>query len=378
MSKRYGVGILGATGLVGQRFLQLLENHPWFAVTALVASEQSAGKRYGEAAHWLLETPMPEWATESVVSEARPESVEADFVFSALDSAVAGPIELAFARAGVPVISNAAAHRMTEDVPLLLADVNPEHVAIVPEQQRRRGFSRGFLVTNPNCSTAGLVTALKPLEDAFGIEAVSVVTLQAASGAGYPGIPAVDLLDNVVPYIAGEEEKLEREPKKMLGEWAGSGFQPAEFVVSAQVHRVPVVDGHMESVSVKLRRRASAADVVEALGEYVSAPQHAGLPSAPPRPVLVRAEVDRPQTRLDRAAACGMAVVVGRIRPCPVLDFRFSLLSHNTIRGAAGAAILNAEWLVSQKLLRPLEDQNGETRRSGGRRRQPIFAAQRD
>jgi aspartate-semialdehyde dehydrogenase len=356
VSRRFMVAILGATGPVGQRFLQLLEYHPWFEASTLTASGQSAGRSYGDAAGWLLETPPPENCAARIVRETRPEAVDADFVFSALDSNIAGPIEEEFARAGFPVISNAAPHRTDPDVPLLLADVNPGHVAMIPEQQRRRGYSTGYLVTNPNCSTAGLVTALKPLDDAFGVEAVSVVTLQAASGAGYPGVPSLDLLDNVIPFIANEEEKLEIEPCKILGRVHDAAIEPAPLAISAQVNRVPVVDGHLESVSVKLRGKASAADVAHALAEYVSEPQRVALPSAPERPVIVRAERNRPQTRLDRMAAGGMAVVVGQIRPCAVLDFRFTLLVHNTIRGAAGAAILNAEWLVKKGLLRTREE----------------------
>jgi aspartate-semialdehyde dehydrogenase len=355
VSGRWKVAILGATGLVGQRFLQLLENHPWFEVTTLAASGNSAGQLYCEAANWMLDTPMPEAFAERVVREARPGAVDADFVFSALDSSVAGPIEEEFARHGFPVVSNASPHRMEDDVPLLLADVNPDHIAALPEQQRRRGFSSGFLVTNPNCSTAGLVTALKPLDDAFGVEAVSVVTLQAASGAGFPGVPSMGLLDNVVPFICGEEEKLETEPRKILGRLCDGSFEMAPLVLSAQVNRVPVVDGHMESVSVKLRRKAGIADVAAVFADYVSEPQRLSLPSAPERPLLVRTERDRPQTRLDRMASNGMAVTVGRIRHCPLFDIRFSLLSHNTMRGAAGAALLNAEWLVKNGLIRRRE-----------------------
>ncbi|MDE3136662.1 MAG: aspartate-semialdehyde dehydrogenase [Acidobacteriota bacterium] len=361
MSRRFKVAILGATGPVGQRFLQLLENHPWFETSTLTGSGQSAGRSYRDAAGWLLETPLPESAANRVVRETRPGAVDADFVFSALDSNVAGPIEEEFARAGFPVISNAAPHRTDPDVPLLLADVNPGHVALIAEQQRRRGYSTGYLVTNPNCSTAGLVTALKPLDDAFGVEAVSVVTMQAASGAGYPGVPSIDLLDNVIPFIANEEEKLEIEPGKILGRVQADAIEPARLAISAQVNRVPVVDGHLESVSLKLRAKANAADVAQALAEYVSEPQLAALPSAPERPVIVRSERDRPQTRLDRMAAGGMAVVVGRIRSCPILDFRFTLLVHNTIRGAAGASILNAEWLVKKGLLRTREEIRAES-----------------
>ncbi|HVB98701.1 MAG TPA: aspartate-semialdehyde dehydrogenase [Candidatus Dormibacteraeota bacterium] len=352
MSGRWKVAILGATGLVGQRFLQLLENHPWFEVTTLAASGQSAGQRYSEAANWMLDTPLPQRFADRVVRETRPGSVDADFVFSALDSSVAGPIEEEFARHGFPVVSNASPHRMDPDVPLLLADVNPDHIAMLPEQQRRRGFSSGFLVTNPNCSTAGLVTALKPLDDAFGVEAVSVVTLQAASGAGFPGVASMGLLDNVIPFIGGEEEKLETEPQKILGRFHEGVLDLAPMVLSAQVNRVPVVDGHMESVSVKLRRKAGIADIAAVFADYVSEPQRVGLPSAPEHPLIVRTERDRPQTRLDRMASGGMAVVVGRIRHCPLFDVRFSLLSHNTVRGAAGAALLNAEWLVKNGLIR--------------------------
>lgn len=371
MSRRFKVAVLGATGPVGQRFLQLLENHPWFQPSTLTASGQSAGRLYREAAAWLLDSPLPESVAGRIVRETRPDAVDADFVFSALDSNIAGPLEEEFARAGFPVVSNASAHRDDPDVPLLLADVNPDHVALLAEQRRRRGYANGFLVANPNCSTAGLVTALKPLDDAFGVEAVSVVTLQAASGAGYPGVSSLDLLDNVIPFIPNEEEKLETEPRKLLGRLAGSSIEPAPLAVSAQVNRVPVVDGHVESVSVKLRRKARAADLARALSDYVSEPQRFGLPSAPERPVVVRAEPNRPQARLDRMTSGGMAVVVGRIRSCPLLDFRFTLLVHNTIRGAAGAAILNAEWLVEQGLLRTRDELRASAKEptlvSGGR-----------
>jgi aspartate-semialdehyde dehydrogenase len=373
VNRRFKVAILGATGLVGQRFLQLLGRHPWFETATLAASEQSVGKRYAEAANWRLETPMPQAVRDRVIRQPLPDQVEADFVFSALDSAVAGSIEEEFARAGFPVVSNASPHRMAADVPLLLADVNPDHIDILPEQQRRRGYARGFLVTNPNCSTAGLVTALKPLDDAFGVGAASVVTMQAVSGAGYPGVASVDILDNVIPYIAKEEEKLQSEPLKILGRFGDDSFEPAAFVVSAQVNRVPVTDGHLESVSVKLRSKASLSDFAAALEEYVSDPQRAGLPTAPGRPVVVRGECDRPQPRLDRMESGGMAVVVGGIRPCPILDYRFTLLSHNTIRGAAGAAILNAEWLVEKGLLAP----RWKASAAAARKENPLLAERR-
>ncbi len=342
---KYKVGILGATGAVGQRFVELLANHPWFEISEVAGSERSVGKRYEKAVNWRLDSPVPAGVKDLILKEPKPNLV-CDFVFSGLEAAAAAWAEEEFARAGYPVISNTRTHRMDADVPLLIADVNPEHVAIIPFQQRKRGFTTGFLVTNPNCSAIGLALALKPLEDAFGIETVFVVTMQAISGAGYPGIPAADVTDNVIPFIAGEEEKLETEPQKILGRLQTDIFLPATMTVSAHCNRVPVLDGHLESVSVKLRRRASAAEAAEALRGYVSESQQIGLPSAPRHPVVVREENDRPQTRLDRNADRGMAVAVGRIRRCPILDLRFTLLSHNTIRGAAGTAILNAELLA--------------------------------
>ena len=342
---KYKVGILGATGAVGQRFVELLANHPWFGISEVVGSEKSAGKRYEEAVNWRLDSLLPPAVKDLKVKHLEPD-LACDFVFSGLDSSAAESVEQEFARAGYPVISNTRVHRLDEDVPLLIADVNPEHVGIIPFQQKKRGFTTGFLVTNPNCSATGLALALKPLHEEFGIEKVFVVTMQAISGTGYPGIPSVDIQDNVVPFIAGEEEKLESEPLKILGHMRDDGFLPAMISISAQCNRVPVLDGHLESVSVKLRRKASPAEAAEALLGYLSEPQRLRLPSAPEHPVVVREENDRPQTRLDRNTGGGMAVVVGRIRRCPVLDLRFTLLSHNTIRGAAGTAILNAEMLA--------------------------------
>jgi len=342
---KYKVGILGATGAVGQRFVQLLADHPWFEISEVVGSNKSVGKRYEEAAQWRLDSTAPVGAKDLIVKEPKP-NLACDFVFSGLDPAVAARVEEEFARAGYPVLSNTRTHRMDEDVPLLIADVNPEHVGIIPLQQKKRGFSTGFLVTNPNCSSTGLALALKPLDREFGIERVFVVTMQAISGAGYPGIPSADIQDNVVPFIAGEEEKLETEPRKILGRLQNDTFLPATMTISAQCNRVPVLDGHLESVSVKLRQKASPAEAAEALRAYALAPPQIGLPSAPKHPVIVREENDRPQTRLDRNAGRGMVVVVGRIRPCPLLDLRFTVLSHNTIRGAAGTAILNAELLA--------------------------------
>ncbi len=343
---RFKVGILGATGTVGQRFVQLLADHPWFEISEVAASDKSAGKRYEEAVNWKLDSPIPACVRDLRVKELRPD-LDCDFVFSSLDSAVAD-CEETFARAGYPVISNTRIHRMDEDVPLLIADVNPKHIEILPFQKKRRGFHTGFLVANPNCSATGLALALKPLEDAFGLEKVMVVTMQAISGAGYPGIPSADILDNVVPFIVDEEEKLESEPRKILGRLEKNTFLPATISVSAQCNRVPVLDGHLESVYVKLRQKASPADVADLLRSWVAEPEARRLPSSPEHPVVVREEKDRPQSRLDRNLENGMAAVVGRIRPCPLFDLRFTVLSHNTIRGAAGTAILNAELLADK------------------------------
>lgn len=347
---KYRVGILGATGAVGQRLIELLANHPWFEISEVVGSEKSAGKRYEEAVQWRLDSPVPAGVKDLIVKEPKPR-LACDFVFSALEAAAAGSAEEQFARAGYPVVSNTRTHRMDEDVPLLIADVNPEHIEVVPFQQKKRAFTTGFLVTNPNCSATGLALALKPLHEEFGIDKVFVVTMQAISGAGYPGIPSVDVQDNVVPFIAGEEEKLETEPLKILGQVRDDCFLPAMISISAQCNRVPVLDGHLEAVSVKLKRKASPAEAAEVLRAYSSEPQRLRLPSAPEHPVVVREENDRPQTRLDRNAEKGMAAVVGRIRRCPLLDLRFTLLSHNTIRGAAGTAILNAELLAAKGYL---------------------------
>jgi aspartate-semialdehyde dehydrogenase len=350
MSNNIRVGILGATGAVGQRFVQLLEGHPWFTVTALAASERSAGKSYPEAATWRLDTPMPESAKDLIVQPCTP-GLPCDLVFSGLDSSIAGPIEQAFAAAGYAVISNSKNHRMDDDIPLLIPEVNPDHTAIIPYQQRKRGFDRGFIATNPNCSTIGLTLALKPLADQFGLRTVIVTTMQALSGAGYPGVPSLEILDNVLPYIGEEEEKMERESLKLLGTCDGKRFEAAAMVVSAQCNRVHVQDGHMECVSVSLEKQVETEDVIEALQSFTALPQELALPFAPAQPIIVRDEPDRPQPRFDRNMEGGMAVVVGRVRPCPVLDFKFVVLSHNTIRGAAGAAILNAELLQAQGYL---------------------------
>lgn len=341
------VGILGATGAVGQRMIQGLAAHPWFRIAELAASERSSGRTYGEAARWMQESAIPEDVTELEVKGATPD-LDCDFVLSALDSSVAGPIEDDFARAGYPVISNTRNHRMDDDVPLVIPEVNPGHLELLTHQKARRGYSSGCIVTNPNCSTVGLAMALKPLEDAFGVAEVFVVTMQALSGAGYPGVASLDAMENVIPYISGEEEKMQSEPLKILGRLRQNSIQFAEFKISAQCNRVPVIDGHLESVSVRLKKRASAAEVSEALASFSGEPQKLGLPTAPKHPILVSSEADRPQPRRDRDAGRGMSVSVGRIRPCALADFKFTVLVHNTIRGAAGAAILNAELLADR------------------------------
>lgn len=344
------VGILGATGMVGQRFVELLDGHPWFEVTALAASDQSAGKPYAEACQWIVSPDMPEAVREMTVQPCQPE-LDCELVFSSLPASVAGEIEEAFAAAGTIVSSNARNHRMAPDVPLLIPEVNPAHLGLIPRQQRERGWDRGFIITNPNCSTIHLVLALKPLQDHFGLRRVAVVTMQALSGAGYPGVPSLAILDNVVPYIGGEEPKVETEPLKLLGHFDGRRIIDADFTVSAQCNRVSTFDGHVECVSVELEREATLEEVAEALAGFRAEPQELGLPSAPEHPIVLRPEIDRPQPRLDRDLEKGMASVVGRLRPCPILGYKFVVLGHNTIRGAAGAAILNAELLVAKGYL---------------------------
>ncbi len=344
--RRVRVGVLGATGAVGQRFVQLLSGHPWFEVTALAASEVRVGMPYGSAVRWRLSADVPAYARDMVVQPCRP-GLDCDLVFSGLPAEVAGGVEEEFARAGYVVSSNARSHRFDPDVPLLVPEANPGHLDILPVQRQRRGYTRGCIVTNPNCSTIHLVLALKPLDDAFGLRRVLVTTFQALSGAGYPGVPSLDVVDNVIPYIGGEEEKVESEPLKIMGSLAGDSFAPASFAISAHCNRVATLDGHLECVSVALAKRASPDDVLGALAGFRGRPQELGLPSAPTHPVVVRPETDRPQPRLDRDTENGMATVVGRVRPCKVLDYKFVLLGHNTIRGAAGAAILNAELMAS-------------------------------
>ena len=350
MKKKYRVGILGATGMVGQRFAQLLENHPQFEITALAASDRSQGKQYAEACTWRLNDAMPLALRSLVVEPPRP-PLDCDLVFSSLPGDIARETEDSFAKAGYPVISNSSAFRMDTDVPLLIPEVNHDHLALL-EDQRRSYSSGGFIVTNPNCSTIMLVLALAPLQVTFGIEATVATTLQALSGAGYPGVASLDILDNVLPYIASEEEKIETETRKILGSLNDNRIDDAPLAVSAQCHRVNVMDGHMAAVRVKLRRKASITEVREAFESFSSIPQELQLHSAPQRVIEVRDEPDRPQPKLDRDAGKGMTITIGRLLDDAVLDYRFVVLSHNTIRGAAGAAILNAELLIAKGYLK--------------------------
>src|SRR6267142_5454434 len=347
MSRKFRVGILGATGTVGQRFVQLLENHPQFEITALAASDRSQGRTYAEACSWNLAGDIPAGVREIEVC-APHAPLDCDVVFSSLPGDIARATEEEFVKAGYPVISNSSAFRMDEDVPLLIPEVNHEHLALLEIQRKRLGDNGGLVVTNPNCSAIGVVIPLAPLQAAFGIEAVVVTTMQAISGAGYPGVPSLDITDNVVPYIASEEEKIERETLKILGRLKNLEIEEATFPVSAQCHRVNVSDGHMAAIRMRLAKPANLEALRDALGSFTALPQKMNLYSAPEKPLIIREELDRPQPRLDRSAGGGMSVTVGRILPDRVLDYRFVALSHNTIRGAAGAAILNAELLVAQ------------------------------
>ena len=340
--------VLGATGNVGQIFVQLLDGHPWFKTSVVAASERSKGRTYGEASRWRQSTPIPEAAAQMNVVDITPKAVnDVDIVFSALPAAVARKAEEDFASAGYVVVSNASAHRMDPDVPMINPEINCSHVSLIEEQRRKRKWD-GAIVTNPNCSTTVLSLALKPIYDEFGINSIIVSTMQAISGAGYPGVAAMDIIDNVIPYIVGEEEKMETEMQKILG----SPSEPADFKVSASCHRVPTIDGHMEAVFVKTKKEADPNAVAEAMENFVGEPQKLNLPSAPEKPVIVTKEKDRPQTRLDRMDGKGMSTVVGRIRKDPVLNgVKFIALGHNTIRGAAGCGVLNAEYLKAKKFI---------------------------
>jgi len=343
---RIPVAVLGATGSVGQRFVMLLERHPWFRIEALTASERSAGKSYGEAVDWLQAEPLlPEIAALPVLPTEPP--LDCRLVFSALDAKAADVVEQRFAEAGHFVVSNARSHRMDPDVPLIVPEVNPDHLDLVSEQS----WGEGAIVTNPNCSTIGLVLALKPLDDAFGLVEVNAVTMQALSGAGIPGVPSLAVIDNLVPYISGEEEKMETETLKILGSLEEGHIDPAEIAVSAQCNRVPVIDGHTECISVSLEEEATLEEVREALASFSAEPQLLGLPTAPERPIEFTERKDGPQPRMDRDRGRGMALTIGRLRPCNLFDYKFVALSHNTLRGAAGGALLVAELAVARGLV---------------------------
>jgi len=349
MEKKIPVGILGATGIVGQRFVQMLEQHPWFEVAWLAASDRSEGRPYAEAARWRLRTAIPDRVAKMTVSPAAPDGAP-KVIFAALDAGIASELEPKFAEAGCAVVSNSSALRMAKDVPLVIPEVNAAHVKLI-ESQAWRQKSGGFVVTNPNCSAIGLVLALAPLDHKFGLETVMAVTMQAVSGAGYPGVASLDILGNVIPYIAKEEEKMEEETLKLLGSLNGAGVVPGKFTMSAQCNRVAVEDGHTESVSVRLKAKARPEDMIAAWNAYTAEPQKLRLPSAPDQPVVYLQANDRPQPRFDAERGAGMTTTVGRLRPCKVLDWKFTVLSHNTIRGAAGAALLNAELLKAQGYL---------------------------
>jgi len=352
-NSRIPVGILGATGAVGQRIVSLLADHPWFELIELAASSRSAGKPYGDAASWRLSSPLPEAIAKIVVRGLDSESGEfrSKILFSGLDADIAMEAEERLATAGHAVVSNAKSHRLDMDVPLVIPEVNHEHLALISVQRKRRG-SNGFIVTNPNCSSTGLTMAFAPIEEAFGIESAVVATLQAVSGAGYPGLPSLDILDNAIPFIRGEEEKIEREPKKMLGRLASGGeaIDEADFSIAAMVHRVAVVDGHLVSVLVHTKQHATPDAIRRAILEW-SRERALSSPTAPRDPLVYLEAPDRPQTRLDRDLGRGMTCSIGRLRTAPGGGIRFACLAHNTVRGAAGAAVLNAETLVEQGFL---------------------------
>ncbi len=346
--RKIEVGILGATGMVGQQFVNLLQNHPWFELTWAGASARSESKKYRDATSWRLNGVMPEAAAELTVEECKPGNAP-KLLFSATDASVATEIEQAFAQAGHVVVSNSRNHRMEEDVPLLVPEVNAEHLQLIPLQRERRGWN-GQIVTNPNCSTVVLAMALGPLKP-FGITRVVVTTMQAISGAGYPGVASMDIVANVSPFIGGEEEKMQQETQKILGDFRGGRVEPLSARVSAHCNRVPVVDGHTVTVSVEFSSKPSEPELLQALGAFSGLPQERKLPSAPAHPVIYMPEANRPQPRRDAERERGMAVFVGRLRPCPVFDYKFVALGHNTVRGAAGAAILNAELMYTEGLL---------------------------
>lgn len=352
LDKKIKVGILGATGSVGQKFVELLLNHPWFEISVLAASERSAGKQYKEATNWIMSTILPEQIGKMVVTNCTPDKLlteageKPELLFSGLDASVAGEIETKLAEAGFKIVSNARNHRFDKYVPLMIPEVNPEHLELIKKQD-----TSGAIVTNPNCSTIGMVMALKPLHEKFEIETVNVSTMQAISGGGYPGVPGMDILDNVVPYIGSEEEKMETEPLKILGKFSEEGIVETSMNISAQCNRVPVIDGHMECIQIKFKEKPSKEEIINAWKEFKSEPQKMNLPSAPENPVHYFTEERFPQPKTHRNLEKGMAVSVGRLRECSIFDYKFVVLSHNTIRGAAGGTILVAELMKAKELL---------------------------
>lgn len=346
------VGVLGATGMVGQRFIQLLDSHPDFELTALAASSRSAGKRYEDATTWYLNDEMPESVKDIIVCDTTPEDMDndVDIVFSSIPTELAGKIEKDFAKDYV-VASNASAHRMKKNIPLVIPEVNPEYLDMIDAQQKENNWD-GFIVTNPNCSTIALTLTLKPIVDNFNVKGIRVSTMQAISGAGYNGVPSMAIVDNLVPYIGSEEEKMESETLHLLGSYDGEAVKPADFTLSASCHRVPVIDGHTEAVFIDLDDDFDIDDVKDKMRNFKALPQELGLYSAPENPIVVKEEADRPQPRMDRNASNGMAVTVGRLRKDQAFDnsFKYVLVGHNTIRGAAGASVLNAE-LINDKIL---------------------------
>ncbi len=342
-SNKIPVGILGATGSVGQKFIELLSDHPWFEITEVAASERSSGKKYKDAVNWILSSAIPEKIKELEVKDCEA-NLNCNIVFSGLDSSVAGPIEEAFAKKGYKVVSNSKNHRMDQNVPLLVPEINPDHLELVKTQN----FSGGCIVTNPNCSTIGLVIGLKPLLDNFGLEEVNVVTMQALSGAGYPGVASLDTIDNVIPYIPSEEDKLETEPLKIFGKLDGDKIQSNEVKISAQCNRVSVLNGHTECVQVKFKNKPSKKEIIHAWRNFSAEPQKLNLPMAPMNPIYYFEEEKYPQPRIHRNLDKGMAVSIGRLREDPLFDYKFVALSHNTNRGAAGGAILCGELMISK------------------------------
>jgi aspartate-semialdehyde dehydrogenase len=348
------VAVLGATGTVGQKFVRLLADHPWFQIVSVAASSASAGRPYAEAVRWREPTPLPPDIAAMRVGECVP-PLPGSIVFSALDADAAGPIEQAFARAGATVVTNARTHRMDPDVPLLIPEVNADHLSLIDCQYESRQWS-GAILANPNCSTAALALALAPLHRAFGIEQLFVSTMQSVSGAGYPGVPSLDVLGNVIPFISGEEEKIERESRKILGKLVNGAIEPSQFEVSVHSNRVAVVDGHMATVSVGFTRRVEPETAIREMQTFRGPAAVAGLPSSPEPPIELDDRTDRPQPRLDLDRGKGMAVTVGRVRRCPVLDLRMVVLGHNTVRGAAGQAVQIAELLVAEGKIRQQSD----------------------